>query len=497
VMKKTIFFSLIFLQSLILPQTNFIEQITNGDFDARNPFIYKDEYAFNPPPIFFELHNNGFSNIYSIKYNSDTKKFEDTIALTSGNYLNINPSFESNSGLLYQTNQNGNWDIVLIPDSNGIFGDPIFLASSLNDEFSPKFFESTNMFQDSVNILFKRQTEIVFLTDKNNQIKENIVFKDSTDYHYTEFVGLETGDWGIFGGHYVFAVEESNLFQKRIVRRFKPFNGNWQPQTIVKDSCDCSDISLQVSGYNIWGLFYQDTVQTNKRQFIIEDPVSITSPQLVNIEYEGNISSFDMYSLLIVGKKFNKQLFDFDHYMPYTFLAENNGVTKVRIDLSDFGIWNTDSLVQVAVSKPNLAVGPVGLDKIGMVVYTIWEDSIDGHIQLFGIPRHLGYGVVENESFAKDFVLYQNYPNPFNPNTTIEYKILKGSEIRFNVINILGEKVFEKNFGYQSAGNYKIDFSATGGSANGGNAYNLPSGVYIYSIITDENKLSRKMLLLK
>jgi hypothetical protein len=102
-MIASIFFSLIFLQSLILPQTNFIQQITSGDFDARNPFIYKDEYAFNPPPIFFELHNNGFSNIYSIKYNSDTKKFEDTIARTSGNYLNINPSFESNSGLLYQT----------------------------------------------------------------------------------------------------------------------------------------------------------------------------------------------------------------------------------------------------------------------------------------------------------------------------------------------------------------------------------------------------------
>lgn len=486
-MKTPMLLFLLFSPFVLQPQNNFIQQITSGDFDARNPFIYKDEYAFNPPPIFFELHKNGSSNIYSVAYNPTGVFFEDTVALTFGTDLKINPSFESNSGLLYQTSQNGNWDIVLIPDSSGIFGDPVFLASSPNDEFSPKFFESTNMFQDSVNILFKRQTEIVFLTYKNKQIRENIVFKDSADRHYTEFAGLETNDWGMYGGYYVFAVEESNLFQKRIVRRFKPFNGSWQPKTIVKDSCDCSDISLQVSGYNIWGLFYQDTVQTNKRLFIIEDPVSITAPQLVNIEHEGNISSFEMYSLLIVGKKFYKQLFDFDHSMPYTFLVENNGITKVRIDLSDLGIWDTDSLIKVVLSKPNLAIGPVGLDKIGMVAYTIWEDSIDGHIQLFGTPRHLGYGAVDDESFANDFILYQNYPNPFNPTTKIEYKILKGSEIRFNVFNILGEKVFEKNFGYQSPGNYKIDFNGAGFS----------SGVYFYSILTEENKLSRKMVLLK
>ena len=475
------------LHSVILPQNSFIRQITNGDFDARNPFIYKDEFAFDPPPIFFELHKNGFSNIYSVAYNTAGVFFEDTVALTFGTDLKINPSFESNSGLLYQTNQNGNWDIVLVPDSNGNFGVPIFLTSSSADEFLPKFFESTNMFQDSVNILFRRQNDIVFLSYKNNQIKEDVVFQDSVNLHYSEFVGLETGDWGIYSGHYVFAIEESNLFQKRIVRRFKPFNGTWMPKTIVLDNCDCSDLSLQVSGYNLWGLFYQDSLQNQKRLFMIEDPVAVTNPIIVDIDYEGDISSFNMYSLLIVGKKLDKQFYDFDFYMPHTFLVEKNGITKVRIDLSEYGIWDTDSLVQVAISKPILAVGPVGLDNFGMVVYTIWEDSIDGHVQLFGSPRHLGYGAVEDESIANDFVLYQNYPNPFNPATKIEYKLLQATDVKLTVTNILGEKVFEQNFGYQSAGNYKIDFDGS----------SLSSGTYLYSIFTNENRLSRKMILMK
>lgn len=485
-MKKIFLFFLLSIPGVIFSQNNFIKQITSGDFDARNPFVYKDEYAFNFPPIFFELHKDGYSNIYSVAYNANGVFFEDTVALTSGNSLKINPSFESNSGLLYQTNQNGNWDVVLIPNSNNTFGNAVFLTNSSEDEINPKYFESTKIFHDSTNILFKRQNDIVFLTYKNNQIQEDIIFQGSSGIRYTEFTGIEIEYGDIFDGYYVFAVEESES-TKKIVRRFKPNNGIWQPQNTIIDNCNCSDISLQVSDYNIWGLFYQDTVQSNKRLFIIEDPISSSVSQLVYIDREGDISSFEMYSLLIVGKKFEKQNYNYDFYMPYTYLIENNGITKIRIDLSEFGFWNTDSLLQVSLSKPNLTVGPVGLDNSGMVVYTIWEDSIDGHIQLFGIPRHLGYGAVEYVSIANDFVLYQNYPNPFNPSTKIEYKLLQATDVKFNVFNILGEKVFEQNFGYQTAGSYKLNFDGS----------NLPSGVYVYSIYANGNRLSRKMLLMK
>ena len=84
-------------------------------------------------------------------------------------------------------------------------------------------------------------------------------------------------------------------------------------------------------------------------------------------------------------------------------------------------------------------------------------------------------------------MLYQNYPNPFNPSTKIEYKLLQATDVNFKVFNILGEKVFEQNFGYQTAGSYKVNFDGK----------NLPSGVYVYSIYTNESRLSRKMLLMK
>jgi hypothetical protein len=78
-------------------------------------------------------------------------------------------------------------------------------------------------------------------------------------------------------------------------------------------------------------------------------------------------------------------------------------------------------------------------------------------------------------------------PIHFFPTTKIEYKLQKACEIKFVVVNVLGETVFEKNYGYQLPSSYRIDFD---GSI-------LSSGVYLYSIVTDENRLSRKMVLMK
>ncbi len=178
-----------------------------------------------------------------------------------------------------------------------------------------------------------------------------------------------------------------------------------------------------------------------------------------------------------------------EFYFPHTYLVEQNGKFKVLLNLNDDAWWWQDTLVECSYNLPNMAIGPVGYAPYRGISYLHclgrqfkWAHSI------IWIEKNMQVLVLlKMNLLLNDFVLYQNYPNPFNPATNIEYKILKGSEIRFNVINILGEKVFEQNFGYQSAGNYKIDFDGS----------SLSSGIYLYSIITEENRLSRKMILVK
>jgi hypothetical protein len=75
------------------------------------------------------------------------------------------------------------------------------------------------------------------------------------------------------------------------------------------------------------------------------------------------------------------------------------------------------------------------------------------------------------------YELLQNYPNPFNPNTTIEYRIPKISEIELKVYNILGQEVVTLEKGIKKAGFYKLEW-------NGRNRWDhqVASGIYVYLI---------------
>ena len=93
----------------------------------------------------------------------------------------------------------------------------------------------------------------------------------------------------------------------------------------------------------------------------------------------------------------------------------------------------------------------------------------------------------ENNEIPKIYSLKQNYPNPFNPNTTIEYAIPKQSNVTIIIFDLLGREVMTLVNEVKQAGNYKVKF----------NAYNLPSGVYIYRIKAGDFVAIKKLILLK
>jgi hypothetical protein len=90
------------------------------------------------------------------------------------------------------------------------------------------------------------------------------------------------------------------------------------------------------------------------------------------------------------------------------------------------------------------------------------------------------------------FMLVQNYPNPFNPSTTIPYSLASATEIQIVIYNVLGQPVRTLADGYQAAGNYSVIWD--GNDDDGGQ---VPSGVYFYSLITDEFEDTKKMLMIK
>ncbi len=85
------------------------------------------------------------------------------------------------------------------------------------------------------------------------------------------------------------------------------------------------------------------------------------------------------------------------------------------------------------------------------------------------------------------FGLDQNFPNPFNPSTMISFTIPKSDNVKLIVTNSLGEVVSELVNGYMNSGQHNVAFNGEG----------LSSGIYYYTLTTNGQQISKKMMLLK
>ncbi len=95
--------------------------------------------------------------------------------------------------------------------------------------------------------------------------------------------------------------------------------------------------------------------------------------------------------------------------------------------------------------------------------------------------------VEDNGVSPMAFALDQNYPNPFNPSTTIEYSLDKSSQVSLTVYNLLGKQVAQLANGTQAAGQYSVKFDAS----------SLENGIYFYQLQAGDQKITKRMMLVK
>jgi hypothetical protein len=96
-------------------------------------------------------------------------------------------------------------------------------------------------------------------------------------------------------------------------------------------------------------------------------------------------------------------------------------------------------------------------------------------------------GVGNENSLPKEFSLQQNYPNPFNPSTSIKFTIPESGFTTLKVYNILGNEVTTLISEELTQGSFSVKFDAS----------ELPSGVYLYTLTSNNFNETKKMLLLK
>lgn len=110
---------------------------------------------------------------------------------------------------------------------------------------------------------------------------------------------------------------------------------------------------------------------------------------------------------------------------------------------------------------------------------------IDGSLVLSAQDNNLS-------GLPEEYKLYSNYPNPFNPNTTIKFDIPNRSKVVLKIYNIHGEEIITLANEVFNPGEYGITW-------NGRNSLgeSMPSGMYVYRIVTDHFSGAMKMILLK
>ena len=172
----------------------------------------------------------------------------------------------------------------------------------------------------------------------------------------------------------------------------------------------------------------------------------------------------------------------------------------------NLGLFSTDTF---SSTNPDIYVDFVqwgGRDDQGrpdQAVYAgVWPDA-NAFIEIASLFEFTGnmndfdtgdWTPVQNVSVESPFdelptttVLETNYPNPFNPETTIAFSLPEGSQVQLTVYDVIGRQVATLVDDVLSAGRHEIRFQAGG----------LPSGTYLYRLVTPTGSLVKTMSLLK
>jgi len=154
----------------------------------------------------------------------------------------------------------------------------------------------------------------------------------------------------------------------------------------------------------------------------------------------------------------------------------NGTSTGMICSTTDGGhIWRTE-VVSASMPYYDLAV----LD-----INHIWVSSRSKLTTTQNVTSVLQVSTVTPEKFS----LQQNFPNPFNPSTIINYQLAVNSFVTLKVYDMQGKEAASLVNEKQSAGSYAVDFNTQ--------QFNLPSGVYFYTLNTGNFTETRKMMLVK
>ncbi|MBN2012236.1 T9SS type A sorting domain-containing protein, partial [candidate division KSB1 bacterium] len=246
-------------------------------------------------------------------------------------------------------------------------------------------------------------------------------------------------------------------------------------RNVVAWSTELSDVVSQVSaaGTNGTSEWFDQMITMNSRtQAMFDDDA--TYPHLVEGTWYEQMPTFTNSADL-----FTDQLALFKAFCVATVAEDATALLPVwrlvYTGSEDYIYSDWPLPIDLSYSDANLLTG--GTD--GLPV---------GDLNWFPEKRPLYTSISKKDGVVpSEFKLSQNYPNPFNPTTKINFTLEKAGNVTLKVYDAIGREVATLVNGRKAASTYNVEFDATG----------LASGMYIYTIEVDNQKVSKKMVLMK
>jgi sugar lactone lactonase YvrE len=191
--------------------------------------------------------------------------------------------------------------------------------------------------------------------------------------------------------------------------------------------------------------------------------------------------------------------------------SDGDNVFNYQTVTVDFGpnntIWVSDDDAYAATGQPDngLVVFDLTTKEYGLLAMPLDSTEYNGprgvafsadgeyaYVASFNASRVFRFkaGVgVEERTIAKvpaGFEL-KNYPNPFNSATNISFAIPKSGLVELKVYDVLGREVKTLLSESMVAGKYNVTFNAT----------DMAAGIYYYRLVSDNQAITKKMLIIK
>jgi len=169
--------------------------------------------------------------------------------------------------------------------------------------------------------------------------------------------------------------------------------------------------------------------------------------------------------------------------------TEAEGMQQLKQLCLDSGATLPDGFVD------NNLVGVLTLSNDGSTLLVTWQDDMwnQGAYKItFESAVAIEGEEQPGEALPQAVSLRQNYPNPFNPMTSIAFSLPAAEQVKLAVYDVAGRHVRTLHDGVAAAGEHTVVWD---GTDQAGRA--VPSGTYVYRLITDSRVYHRTMTIAK